>query len=364
MASNGKEKKSIRMLIAVGTKVKFRHTGETGVITAMLEDGMVNVYLEEDDMEIPAFPEDLMRVETPSGRQQTARVIQVPDPLPPKAPVDLAAAPQYAILKSLGIQLGFLPQPNPDGTIQQYEVFIINDTNSPVLYACALYLKGSLQNRAHGKLEATSYASLGVLLFDQLNDMPTYEVECWRITTKGTGPRLFRNLRIKPQQFFNNVRLAPLLNQQVHWYRLFEDLESSAVPSAKKEDLRSYTKAHVKSPKDQEPIYGDWRDTLPDVQEFAEFVNEIDLHIERLTERHAKLGNSEILRIQMGHFEAFLNKANRLRIASIFVIHGVGKGVLRDAIAERLRRHPEVREFKNEYHPKYGWGATEVLFND
>ncbi|MBK7408794.1 MAG: hypothetical protein IPJ40_12475 [Saprospirales bacterium] len=189
------------MLIAVGTKVKFRYTGETGVITAMLEDGMVNVYLEEDDMEIPAFPEDLMRVETLTGRQPTARVIQVPDPVPPKAPVDLTAAPQYAILKSLGIQLGFLPQTNPDGTILQYEVFLINDTISPVLYTSALYLNGSLQNRLNGKLEATSYVSLGFLLFDQLNDIPTYELECWRITTKGSGPRLFRNLRIKPQQF-------------------------------------------------------------------------------------------------------------------------------------------------------------------
>ncbi|MBK7408795.1 MAG: Smr/MutS family protein [Saprospirales bacterium] len=128
--------------------------------------------------------------------------------------------------------------------------------------------------------------------------------------------------------------------------------------------MRSYTKTRVQQAKDDTPIYGDWRDTLPGLQEFAEFVNEIDLHIERLTDRHAKLGNAEILRIQMAHFEAFLNKANRLGIASIFVIHGVGKGVLRDAIAERLRRHPEVREFKNEYHPKYGWGATEILFID
>jgi len=33
---------------------------------------------------------------------------------------------------------------------------------------------------------------------------------------------------------------------------------------------------------------------------------------------------------------------------------------LRDAIKNMLRNRPEVVRYKNEYHPKYGYGATEV----
>lgn len=66
----------------------------------------------------------------------------------------------------------------------------------------------------------------------------------------------------------------------------------------------------------------------------------------------------------MSHFEAFLSKAVRLGVPSVFIIHGVGKGVLKDAISQRLKQHPNVAEFRNEYHPKYGWGATEVFFSD
>jgi len=27
-----------------------------------------------------------------------------------------------------------------------------------------------------------------------------------------------------------------------------------------------------------------------------------------------------------------------------------------------LMNHPDVKTFKNEFHPKYGFGATEVIF--
>jgi len=259
--------------------------------------------------------------------------------------------------------LAFLPKPDPDETVSRYETFLINDTASAVLFTSAFFLRDVLQERINGRLDPHSTRFLGFLFFDHLNDQPAFELECWKVTKTGTGPRLFRNLRIKPQQFFKNVKPAPLLEKEAHLFTVFENLESPA-PREKKEDLRTYTKKNTPSPGEEEEIYGDWRDALPGVREYAEFVPEIDLHIEKLTELHAKLSNAEILRIQMSHFETFLAKAIRLGVPSVFIIHGVGKGVLRDAIAQRLRQHPNVLEYKNEYHPKYGWGATEVIFTD
>jgi dsDNA-specific endonuclease/ATPase MutS2 len=48
---------------------------------------------------------------------------------------------------------------------------------------------------------------------------------------------------------------------------------------------------------------------------------------------------------------------------SIGNAHGLGEGKLRTAIARRLKEMHEVSAYKNEYHPKYGWGATEVIFS-
>jgi dsDNA-specific endonuclease/ATPase MutS2 len=45
----------------------------------------------------------------------------------------------------------------------------------------------------------------------------------------------------------------------------------------------------------------------------------------------------------------------------VYIIHGVGKGRLKEMIHARLKRHSDVEHFKNEYHERYGWGATEVI---
>ena len=62
----------------------------------------------------------------------------------------------------------------------------------------------------------------------------------------------------------------------------------------------------------------------------------------------------------MLQLQKFLDRAIRLGVPRIFVIHGLGEGKLREAIAARLKEHPDVVKFKNEFHHKYGYGATEV----
>jgi dsDNA-specific endonuclease/ATPase MutS2 len=45
------------------------------------------------------------------------------------------------------------------------------------------------------------------------------------------------------------------------------------------------------------------------------------------------------------------------------VIHGVGKGKLREEIHEILKLKKEVKYFINQYDPRFGYGATEIFFN-
>ena len=103
--------------------------------------------------------------------------------------------------------------------------------------------------------------------------------------------------------------------------------------------------------------------SLDDVKKQAPAAQyEIDLHIEKLIPDWKDLSNADILRIQLSTFEKNYDLAILHHQPYMFVIHGVGEGVLRDAIHERLRKKEEVKTFVNEYHPRYGFGATEINF--
>lgn len=333
------------------------HTGDVGTVTAWLDGGMLNVRLHDDGMEIPAFPEDLVRVDDSQPKVK----VKVISPQPKKEHRELerpVAATQYTILKSIGIQLAFEPIIRPDGSTDKYLAYLINDTRYDVLIDFEFSLVNKVVKAENGKLPGVSTLAVGELLFDELNDAPVFDIECQLITTEGLGDKMHKTLKIKPKQFFKKIKTAPLLNKSVHLYRLFENLNTPAQPP-KQEDLKTYTQRNAR------PTTSGWHEdahTLRFAMKLAEFSAELDLHIERLSDNHEKLNNAEILSLQVATFERYIDQAVQLGVERVFIIHGVGKGRLRDAIATRLMQMPAVKNFKNEYHPRYGYGATEVIF--
>jgi hypothetical protein len=349
------------MLFAVGTKVRFRYTGETGTITAMLEEGMLQVRLDSDpDFEIPAFEEDLLRNEQAEPNSAGAKFIEGKPEKKPEPPPRRQLSVQYQILKPKGLQLAFEPMPGRDGNVTRYKAWLLNDTMQEFLFEFDLFTQQRDLLSLDDKIGASAALELGDMLYDDLNDGLEAWVRVRRLTTAGPDQPLERSLKIKAKQFFNNLHTAPILNLPAHLFVLLDRFEPGP-QTAPEEDLKNYTRQHARKPKS-----GTGPNHRPfsafNIEEFASFEPEIDLHIEQLLQGHARLDKSEILRIQMLHFHRFLDKAIRLGVPRVFIIHGVGEGKLRDAIAEALRQHPDVHKFKNEYHHKYGYGATEVVF--
>ena len=349
------------MLYTEGTKVRFINTGDQGVIVDILDAEMVNVQLDGDDMVIPAFLENLERVESklPPNRKPVKAKFVTPKPVASKpTSSNIGHESQYNILNSLGIQLAFEPEVRADGITSKYQIYLINDTRYAALFAFTIHLAGSTSQTLNGKMESVSYVHVGEMKFTDLSESPKVEVDCWQVSTVGTGNKLTKSLRIKPKQFFKNVRTAPLLDKQVHWYQLFENFDKEKKEQG--EDLKTYTQRNAQKPKKPKSEYRTVDAGNP--MDLAHFVNEIDLHIEQLTNSKKKMNNAEILRIQLNSFDNFIEEALRVGVGSVFVIHGLGKGKLKNEIATRLINHPHVKTFKNEYHPKYGFGATEVIF--
>lgn len=349
------------MIFAIGSRVRFIHTGYEGVITAMLGDDMLSVLLDDGD-EIPAFEDDLIRIEDyraqlknkPPIKAKVVKGKQEKRPEQPDRPIPHA---QYSILKSLGIQLAFEAQNKLDGTTESFNIYLINDTQYDALYSFSLFLGETLKMKSNDKIPSMSSINLGNIPFDYLNGLPVVKIDAWQVTTQGTGQKLHKTLKIKAQQFFKKTRTAPLLNIPVHHYIIFDSFDKK---EKKEEDLKTYTQ------KNNSPSASIWSNLKKfetnSVSELANFNPEIDLHIEHLSDRWQKMNNAEILRLQISAFDTYISKAIKVGVPKVFVIHGLGKGRLRNEIASRLIKHPDVKTFKNDYHPRYGYGATEVIF--
>ncbi|NJL76398.1 MAG: hypothetical protein HC892_16635 [Saprospiraceae bacterium] len=136
-------------LFAIGTKVKLVNTGDVGVITDILGDGIFSVFLEEEDMEIPAFADNLERIDK---HKASASVVKGKQPKPvPEPPKPMT---QYKILTRKGLLLAFVPILQTDGTTKSFDLFLINDTPYDAIFEFEFFLNDNLIHSINKKLAA------------------------------------------------------------------------------------------------------------------------------------------------------------------------------------------------------------------
>ena len=346
-------------LLGIGTKVKFLTTPDSGVIIEKLGDGMVMVKLDDFDMDIPAFEEDLVRSEDFMSQNVVTPITPV-KPISKNNPPTVLPLSIKPILTHSGIQLAFEPIKKTSGEIDTFNIYLLNDTRFDAVFTLDFLVFDDLEWSKNGVLKTAQFEKMGEVSFDTVNDLPQLDITIKPITTAGSDEIFSKILKIKPKQFVKNYKMSQFLNREVHLFPVFETLENQT--GSKKEDLTTYTSDLLKTAKQKSKGASDLRlfDPVPNVNEYAAFVPEIDLHIEMLHSDPHSLTTEEIVDIQLKSYESFLAKAIRLNVPKVYVIHGIGKGRLRDLIAARLKRNPNILMFKNEYHEKYGFGATQV----
>lgn len=86
---------------------------------------------------------------------------------------------------------------------------------------------------------------------------------------------------------------------------------------------------------------------------------EIDLHIHELVDDPVNLEKSEILEYQKNYFIKRLEEALAEDYLKLTVIHGVGNGILRNALLDLLKNYKGI-EILDAPMSKYGVGAIEI----
>jgi len=90
-------------------------------------------------------------------------------------------------------------------------------------------------------------------------------------------------------------------------------------------------------------------------------LEEVDLHIESITDNYKKLSNREILDIQMARFETSMKGAINGNTKRIVFIHGVGNGKLKMEVTKELDKKYSKYKYQDASFKEYGYGATMVI---
>ena len=222
-------------LLGIGTKVKFLTTPDSGVIIEKIGDGMVMVKLDDFDMDIPAFEEDLVRSEDFLAQNIVAP--QAPKVKPNITNKSQPVIPPLSIkpvLTNLGIQLAFEPIKKASGEIDKFIIYLLNDTRFDAVFSLNFLVFDEVEWSKNGVLKAVQFEKMGEVSFDTVNDLPQLDITIKPITTEGSDENFSKILKIKPKQFIKNYQLSPFLNREVHIFSIFENLENKATST--KED--------------------------------------------------------------------------------------------------------------------------------
>ncbi len=343
------------MAFNIGDRVRMKRTENGGTVTRLLPGDLVQVKLDGGLGHLP-IPAEALEAET-SAKSRAEQE-------PPPAPTADAVVSKANLHEGHGVQLAFDPQLNNEAEPVAFEVYLLNSTGAKIIYELNVYTGQTRRWTKSGLLDPTSKKRLDAVEFRWLNEKLQVTVDARVVEAGGTGPRHFEKLRIKPAQFFASYVDVPQLYRDAHLYSVFGELRKTGVPDpaaapptpslrelTRREAAKRTGRATRKPPPTNE------------VAERAAFPEKLDLHLAQLVDDPDEVPKHLVLQYQIKAFEQYLDEAVRLGVDSVWIVHGVGNGVLKRAIHRQLHRKQFIRDFKNEYHPKYGFGATEILFD-
>ena len=253
-----------------------------------------------------------------------------------------------------GVWLTFLPVMDTDEfgdvVVEELKIHLINRTETPYNFIYKLHFFGKPDFELKNTIQPFEDFYLHDVDFADMNDSPSFEFDFSLLQSdKKKASHFESSVKLKPKQLFAKIEELKEKNQAHFSQLLFENYPDKVIED--KVELGDAVRNRHK-------IY----DASKAREHLEPARSVIDLHIEKLTEDWKHLGNYEIVSLQLKTFEKYYHLAIAHHQHSLIVIHGVGEGVLRDEIHSILQLKTEVKSFVNQYHPNFGYGATEIFF--
>ena len=338
------------MKFQVGDKVLILHSNEEGEVVDIINNKMVMIDVR--GVKFPAYNDQL---DFPYFKRFTEKKL-FPEKKTVKYLDEVPKEKKKAIARQVdGIWLSFVPVMTSDEfgdeVVEELKLHLINKTDAGYNFKYQLnYTAQQTGFELSNQVHAFEDFYIHDIPFENFNDGPVFNFEFSLLTPDKKKAEYFETaLKLKPKQIFTRIEELKKKGEATFSYKLLDTYPDKTaeptidVPSLSGAGFRVYEASQAR--KHLEP---------------AKY--EVDLHIGKLTDNEKAMNNFEKLTLQLKTFEKYLDLAIAHHQTSMIAIHGVGTGKLRDEIHEILRLRREVKSFVNQYHPAYGYGATEIYF--
>jgi hypothetical protein len=338
------------MKYQIGDEIIVLHSHEEGRVVDIMNENMVMI--EVRGVKFPAymdqidFPYFLRFTKKKIVEDKVAKVFidNVPKEKPKPNQVKVAD----------GIWLSFIPKfaldDFNDEVVELLKIHLSNRTDKDYKFTYKQSFFGEAKFELINEIMPFHDFYLHDIDFASVNDSPSFAID-FSLTNhdKKKADHFETNLKLKPKQVFQRIEEMKDKNEPSLSYKLFDEYPERALEE--KFELSGLAAKGFK-------IYE--ANKIRQNLEPARSV--VDLHIEKLSNDWKHLSNFEILTIQLKEFDKWYDLAVAHRQPSLIIIHGVGKGKLKDEIHDELKLKKEVKYFVNQYDARFGYGATEIFF--
>ncbi|GAA4316334.1 hypothetical protein GCM10023149_13220 [Mucilaginibacter gynuensis] len=315
------------MKYKLGDFVRFVDEKMEGYVTRIIDEQMIGV-TGDDDFEIPVLASKVTTVHGYEGGKKAET----------KTGTEEAAIPASEFI-SKGIYIGVVNDAKAGSVVHFH---LLNETSFQLLASFTTDTGGKYKGEYAGILAPNTSVQIYSAQLADLQVWPKFSLNVVYHTKQNVKPEepLVFTEKFKAKDFAGAKKKLPVNGLQGWLIRVDEP---ELVIDADKLKESFFKTAEEKT-------------SIP-----AKPVTEVDLHIEKLREDHQFINSSEILKIQLTHFNKTLDAAIVHQLPEITFIHGAGNGILRHELHKLLSKHPKVQTFMDARKEKFGYGATKAI---
>jgi hypothetical protein len=340
------------MKYEVGDDIIVLHSNEEGKVVEIMNDKMVMI-----EIRGVKFPAYMDQIDFPYFKRFTEKKLFPEKKATQK--IFLDQIPKEKIQKNDakeedGVWLNIIPKFSLDDfndeIVENLKIYLSNRNRVGYQFVYEQAFQGTINFSIESSIPPFTDFYIHDLPFASVNDGLNFALDFSLIDPHKKKAAHFETLlKIKAKQFFQKIETLKENNQTTLSYPLFltypdkEEDNHITIEVLRNAGYKVYDASKIKQ-------------NIPAARSV------VDLHIEKIMDRHNHLSNAEILQFQLEEFEKWFELAQLNHIPSIIFIHGVGKGKLKAEIHDLLKAKKGVKQFINQYSDFYGYGATVVFF--